>query len=156
MNNDMNSSGSGSIAISVDGGTAPYFYEWSLDGMVISNEEDISSLFAGSYLCQVTDANACVIFSDFIDVDNLLNTADPELASSIGIFPNPTSGKIAFQFQFDEVKAVQIQLFNLHGQLLFQTQKSHFSERELIWDLSDYAQGVYFAKSIVLKIQTQI
>ncbi len=45
----------GSIDISVSGGTSPYSYEWMKDGNVISNDEDLDNIPAGTYTVNVTD-----------------------------------------------------------------------------------------------------
>ncbi|MFO7723623.1 MAG: hypothetical protein R6V49_10425 [Bacteroidales bacterium] len=55
----------GSIDLSVNGGTAPYSYAWSasLGGVVPvgqSGLQDLSGLVAGTYSVVVTDANGCV------------------------------------------------------------------------------------------------
>ncbi|WP_442795256.1 Ig-like domain-containing protein, partial [Pelobium manganitolerans] len=47
----------GSIAINVLGGTAPYAYEWS-NGVEIQN---LDNLFAGDYEVKVTDKNGCTV-----------------------------------------------------------------------------------------------
>ena len=47
----------GSISIEVEGGTAPYDYQWS-NGM---STADISNVTAGSYTLTVTDDNGCVL-----------------------------------------------------------------------------------------------
>lgn len=52
----------GEIFISVSGGTAPYRYLWSPNGLTF---EDITSLSAGSYTVRVTDANGCITFETY-------------------------------------------------------------------------------------------
>ncbi|MCB0478392.1 MAG: S8 family serine peptidase [Crocinitomicaceae bacterium] len=47
----------GSINLTVSGGTAPYTYDWGAQG---STTEDISGLTAGTYSVDVTDNNSCV------------------------------------------------------------------------------------------------
>jgi large repetitive protein len=49
----------GKIDISVSGGTTPYIYNWTKDGLAFATSEDISSLTPGSYTVSVTDANNC-------------------------------------------------------------------------------------------------
>ncbi|MDX2002124.1 MAG: Ig-like domain-containing protein [Chitinophagales bacterium] len=53
-------SSTGSISISVAGGTAPYTYAWSNGGQTAS----ISGLISGPYAVTVTDANGCVAVAD--------------------------------------------------------------------------------------------
>jgi gliding motility-associated-like protein len=56
-----NGGNSGSINITVGGGTASYSYQWS-NGAVT---EDINGLIAGNYDATVTDANGCIVSSSF-------------------------------------------------------------------------------------------
>ncbi|MCF8294492.1 MAG: T9SS type A sorting domain-containing protein [Bacteroidales bacterium] len=46
----------GSINLTVSGGTSPYTFVWSLNGLVT---EDISDLDAGNYIVTITDHNNC-------------------------------------------------------------------------------------------------
>jgi len=54
-------SSTGSIVLSISGGTAPYSYSWT-NG---STEKDQTALLTGSYKVTVTDANACVVSKEF-------------------------------------------------------------------------------------------
>ncbi|MCS7084668.1 MAG: SprB repeat-containing protein, partial [Bacteroidia bacterium] len=49
----------GSIAVTVNGGTPPYQYVWTGPNGFSSGDEDIAELFAGNYDLVVTDANGC-------------------------------------------------------------------------------------------------
>jgi PKD repeat protein len=52
----------GSINLSVAGGTMPYTYDWSNDGaeeMPDNDPEDLSGLSAGTYTVTITDTNGC-------------------------------------------------------------------------------------------------
>jgi gliding motility-associated-like protein len=51
-------SATGSIDITVTGGTAPYTYAWTGSG-VVAGSQDQSGLAAGTYQVTVTDANGC-------------------------------------------------------------------------------------------------
>ncbi|MEI7803133.1 MAG: hypothetical protein WCI97_10835, partial [Bacteroidota bacterium] len=64
--------GTGSIDLSVNGGTVPYFYSWS-NG---ANTQDISNLFAGNYAVTVTDGFGCTATT------NITITQPPPLAFS--------------------------------------------------------------------------
>ncbi len=49
----------GAISIDVAGGTQPYVYAWTLDGLPFSTDEDLTNLGPGDYTISVTDANSC-------------------------------------------------------------------------------------------------
>tara|TARA_B100000683_G_scaffold121597_1_gene119467 strand:- start:1131 stop:6497 length:5367 start_codon:yes stop_codon:yes gene_type:complete len=59
-NTSCNSGNDGSIDISVLGGLAPYQYQWSNS----STTEDVSSLMAGIYTVNITDANNCIVIEN--------------------------------------------------------------------------------------------
>ena len=64
----------GSIDITVTGGTAPYSYLWATSnggslGSNLSTDEDLISLIPGDYTCEVTDNNGCQITSNLTIIE---------------------------------------------------------------------------------------
>ena len=61
-------SGSGSVDVTVTGGTGTYTFDWSstlVDGSsYLSSDEDLTDLFAGTYSLLVTDENGCTVSQD--------------------------------------------------------------------------------------------
>jgi gliding motility-associated-like protein len=49
----------GTIGITVEGGTMPYTYSWTRDGLPFSSDEDLTNLGPGNYEISVIDANNC-------------------------------------------------------------------------------------------------
>ena len=58
----------GSIDMTINGGTAPYTYAWTLSGAAVGTTEDLTNLTSGSYTVTVTDFNGCTATST-IQVD---------------------------------------------------------------------------------------
>lgn len=54
-----NGGGNGAIALTAEGGTAPYSYAWTGPSSYSSSLEDISGLMAGTYNVNITDAHGC-------------------------------------------------------------------------------------------------
>ena len=63
----------GSIDLSVSGGTSPYTYSWSNS----STTQDIQNLIAGTYNVTVTDANGCIAVMS-------INVTQPAIPLSVG------------------------------------------------------------------------
>ncbi len=61
--------GGGSIAVSVEGGTAPYFFEWS-NGLAGTGFNVVGNIPAGDYALTVTDANGCPPLIENITLDD--------------------------------------------------------------------------------------
>ena len=63
LKRDINcyNSQNGQISVTVSGGTPPYKFNWTKDGLAFATTDDISNLDQGVYSLQVTDANGCDI-----------------------------------------------------------------------------------------------
>jgi len=55
------------LTVNVTGGTEPYTYLWSLDGVVISTTQSIIDPPYGPYTVTVTDSNGCEVIDQFIE-----------------------------------------------------------------------------------------
>ena len=64
----------GTIGITVEGGTLPYTFSWTRDGIPFSTDEDLVNLGPGNYEITVTDNNNCgpIIQSFLIEEPQLL------------------------------------------------------------------------------------
>lgn len=51
----------GTVALTVQGGTAPYVYAWTGPSSYASTIEDITGLLAGNYHVNITDAHGCTV-----------------------------------------------------------------------------------------------
>lgn len=58
-------SATGAVDITATGGTVPYTYSWSGPGGYTADTEDLSSIGAGGYVLELTDANGCSVTEAF-------------------------------------------------------------------------------------------
>ena len=99
--NELCGNGTGSVNITVSGGTAPLTYQWD-NG---STSEDLTNVSAGNYNCTVTDANGCSVFANatvlndpgVLSIDNIIVTdetcgaGDGSLNAIVSGAQNPTT-----------------------------------------------------------------
>lgn len=76
----------GSIDLATVGGTSPYQFAWFSTNGFASQDEDVDSLFAGSYTVTITDDNGCTYG------DTLLLTAPDQLDATITTGPVVCNG----------------------------------------------------------------
>ncbi len=67
----------GVIDLAVSEGTPPYKFEWRRDTTLISLEQNIENLIAGTYAVRIEDSNGCIIEVNDIEL------TEPELSFSI-------------------------------------------------------------------------
>ncbi len=82
---DDNQTPNGAIDITVQGGTAPFAYNWSNQ----ATTEDISGLYPGTYSVQIIDDIGCVLTQSFnVPINDSLNPVDTLVVSASYSFNN--------------------------------------------------------------------
>jgi gliding motility-associated-like protein len=85
----------GDISIDIAGGTPPYVYTWTLDGLPFSTDEDLTNLGPGAYAISVTDANNCEpIALNFIIEEPALLDATLDIKTDVLCFGESTGNII--------------------------------------------------------------
>jgi hypothetical protein len=141
-NSTNSNSGDGAIDITIVGGVGPYTYEWFLDGVSISMDEDISNLAPGLYTCVVTDSVGCIYNSiDFV-VEATTSTNDV-FFTQVEIFPNPARNWLNINIERTDYNINSIELMSLSGKLIYQDFNPKSSNR---LEVSTYPSGLYLLK----------
>lgn len=131
------SSCTGSISLNVNGGTAPYSFDWD-------NNSTLQTLSAtpGTYCVTISDLNACESDTCFT-ISSTAGLADESVDSGIQVFPNPASD--AFQIVFPEtLNGVQkkLTILNSLGEIVFEKTVDPSVEQETI-QVQSWTRGVY-------------
>ena len=104
----------GAIAAEVIGGTAPYTYEWSVDG----EDYVLSDLCPGDYDVTVIDANGCEISGSA----EVRNENDQCLSYRNVISPNGDKYNEEFYLHcVEDFDDTYLEIFNRWGRLVYQT-----------------------------------
>ncbi|MBN2667711.1 MAG: T9SS type A sorting domain-containing protein [Bacteroidales bacterium] len=82
--NEMCNDATGSVDITVEGGTSPYSFTWSNS----ATTEDLMGLSAGTYNCTISDVNGCELITNNYNVQN----ASGDLSVSSSIVTNEICG----------------------------------------------------------------
>lgn len=142
VQNDVNSSGQGSIDISVSGGTPGYTFSWTGPNGFTANTEDINGLFAGLYILTVTDTEGCFT-ETVVFITDIVATNDPIFTQSIQLVPNPAMETVSIIS--NQVTIASIQIFSTDGRLEI-THKVGSLGNDV--DLRSLPEGMYFVKII--------
>ena len=124
-------------------------YQWLLSNSAISGatSANYKPTAIGSYKIQITDANACKNVSDSFML--VVTAVDPSIETSTDhiakIVPNPASTNVLLHFSQKPNQTLTIQLLNLKGQVLKQTNTNSQSTRI---SLSEIIAGNYIIQII--------
>lgn len=137
------SSGSdGMIDVSIEGGIAPYTYEWTDDaGNVFAMTEDIDGLPPGIYTLVINDSNGCMP-ADVVmfEVEMMVAVEDLEKFNTI-ISPNPTSNFLHIKFPDHNTR--QVTIYGIDGLYLGMYDSD---SDQITLDVSTFEAGLYLIK----------
>ncbi|HRI62430.1 MAG TPA: T9SS type A sorting domain-containing protein, partial [Saprospiraceae bacterium] len=95
---DTGNQHTGGVLVTVGGSTPGYTYLWTSNGQPVATTEDLSGVGMGEYTLLVTDPAGCTAQAGPFVVSNLSATDSPDWTGRVGVFPNPTTGKLFLQF----------------------------------------------------------
>ncbi|HIP33009.1 MAG TPA: T9SS type A sorting domain-containing protein [Crocinitomicaceae bacterium] len=130
---------SGSINLTINGGTANYSVSWTGPNGFASSSEDISGLAGGTYNVTVTDANGCTVSNSYT-VNSFVGIEELD-ASTVNVYPNPSNGKFNIKFNMGMLDNLKVEVMDLAGRIVITKMISTSPEIEL--DMSTSSEGTY-------------
>ena len=140
VTDETNGLANGSIEINVIGGSPPYSYEWSKDGLVFSAAEDPDGLSEGGYTVKITDAVGCTFTSEVIVVDNITGVGELNGQNRYRIFPNPGSDFFWVEWRGPVQGDLRAELLDINGKVHL---KSALKTARTQLDTHGLTPGVY-------------
>lgn len=131
----------GAIDLTTNAGAQPLTFQWS-NG---ASTEDIDQLAADRYFITITDAAGCTT-QTFFDLDEPVSINNIDALTNVQLLPNPAQDQTQLNLTFDRNVDVQISIINIVGQVLDQRTQHNISNTQFIFNLENYAEGVYFIR----------
>ncbi len=131
----------GSLQVVVNGGTAPYQYQWdeNANNQTTSLASDLSP---GVYHVTITDSNNCTI--TYNGAVGFTTALENELGvNTFEIFPNPTSESVNLKIEMSSSNSFVISIRDLSGKTIEYFNVSSTSSFSQSINLSSLSQGVY-------------
>lgn len=132
-----------SPTISVSGNdltsTSATTYQWYYNGTLISGatSQNYTPTQSGIYVVRITDANGCVYRYSSGYSFSLSTGIQNNITNNISIYPNPTTGIIDINFNYQKFNLVKIDVYDIYGKKVLTTENN--------WrlDLSELSNGIY-------------
>ena len=138
---DATVQGTGAINLTVTGGTAPYDFEWTSDGVFLSDEEDVDGLEApDEYSVLVTDANGCEIIGGPYEVDDVYSVIHME-GVPFSVYPNPARDMVQLDMNEMALDAV-MSIYDASGRLMWSRTAERWTGTFTV-DVSNWSAGTY-------------
>jgi hypothetical protein len=129
----------GEAFVNVVSGPMPHQVLWSVGGTL----NPLTGLNPGNYIATLTDGNLCSV-TDSVLVGNSVSVNEYKSHEFL-IYPNPSSGKISLNIFNSEFNSINIEVFNLSGEIIEKRFLSGKSNIHYIIHL-DLSKGIYFLK----------
>ncbi|MFT6336649.1 MAG: hypothetical protein ACI86M_000877 [Saprospiraceae bacterium] len=132
-------------AIDIDalGGSGVYTFIWSLDGEVVSTEEDPQGIDKGLYSLTITDSNGC---EQAIDVLVIPTSIYDLTKISIEVYPNPAMDYTEIIVDQNDFLDLQYKVYSTDGKLMVKTQR--LAANRVRIDLESFVSGSYILELV--------
>ncbi len=135
-------SSNGTASVNVGNGNPPYTYEWSTG----ETTQEITGLAPGTYTVFVNDAHGC---SDSLSVEVQVNSIiDVPGFSRFTVRPNPTTGLLFLDVQFEQSVELQAEVINLLGQRVWASTGGETTGLTEAIDLGNAPNGIYMLRVV--------
>lgn len=135
----------GSISLIVIGGTPPYSYNWTKDGIQFATTRDIFGLPKGTYVLQVTDSKGCKVTFEPIVIKPLANNVllNNDL---ITLYPNPVKEQLLVKIAGDQtITNLKFEFLDVSGNTMTSNYAA-LGKGEYMLNTSSLSAGVYLLK----------
>ncbi|MCR9173489.1 MAG: T9SS type A sorting domain-containing protein [bacterium] len=137
--NDSTGTCAGGAVVSMQGGTAPYSYQW--DDPATTTSATVNGLCAGTYQVIITDDNGCTSTMD-VTILNTLSVVELD-GSEVSLYPNPANEVLHIDFTSDQLLGMKYKVLDNNGRLVMHGSLSQVSNAISLVNL---ATGVYFVE----------
>lgn len=132
-----------SATLNVTGGATPYTY--TINNATITSST-LTNLNFGNYAVVIKDNNNCIKNSSFsIAAPTDVNEIESQF-ENLNVYPNPAKSNININISLKEPKTMNVELFDLSGQIVFQDVYENIRDKQSNIDLSTLANGTYLLK----------
>ncbi len=143
----------GSIDISVSGGTAPYLYQWTKGNTNVGTEEDLLNISAGDYTLFVKDANGCTQHSSVFTIKSLTGIEEVLGLTYFNCSPNPTNSNVKVSLHLSEAQRINAILMDATGKIIEAKPSILTNIYETQFEVANLPPAVYFLHLSVGKKQ---
>jgi hypothetical protein len=136
----------GSINVSVTGGTSPYAYSWTKGNVQVGTQEDLHHVTAGDYALLVTDANGCTLHSAVYTIKSLTGIEEITGLTYFNCSPNPTNSNVKVTLQLTEPQLISVILIDATGKIIEAKPSITTNVYDTQFDVSNLPPTMYFLR----------